>query len=38
MMNDGVIHRKTPTGDISVIRFTSYAFDLSLFSGGRSSR
>jgi len=31
MMNDGVIHRKTLTGDLSVIRFTSYAFDLSAF-------
>lgn len=31
MMNDGVIHRKTVTGDLSVIRFTSYAFDMSAF-------
>ncbi|MEP6565504.1 MAG: LPS export ABC transporter permease LptF [Mesorhizobium sp.] len=31
MMNDGVIHRKTLTGDLSVIRFSSYAFDLSAF-------
>ncbi|MEI9428942.1 LPS export ABC transporter permease LptF [Mesorhizobium sp. Cs1299R1N3] len=31
MMNDGVIHRKTLTGDLSVIRFTSYAFDMSAF-------
>jgi len=31
MMNDGVIHRKSLTGDLSVIRFTSYAFDLSAF-------
>ncbi|TJW06901.1 MAG: LPS export ABC transporter permease LptF [Mesorhizobium sp.] len=31
MMNDGVIHRKTLSGDLSVIRFTSYAFDLSAF-------
>ena len=32
LMNDGVIHRKTPAGDVSVIRFTSYAFDLSAFA------
>ena len=32
LMNDGVVHRKTPTGDVSVIHFTSYAFDLSAFS------
>jgi lipopolysaccharide export system permease protein len=31
MMNDGVIHRKTVSGDLSVIRFTSYAFDMSAF-------
>lgn len=31
MMNDGVINRKSVTGDLSVIRFTSYAFDLSAF-------
>jgi lipopolysaccharide export system permease protein len=31
MMNDGVINRKSMTGDLSVIRFTSYAFDLSAF-------
>jgi lipopolysaccharide export system permease protein len=37
LMDDGVVHRKTPAGDISVIHFTSYAFDLSAFaadSGG----
>ena len=32
MMFDGVINRKTPTGDVSIIRFTSYAFDLAEFS------
>jgi len=32
IMSDGVVHRETPTGEISVIRFTSYAFDLSAFS------
>ncbi|MGX5800394.1 LPS export ABC transporter permease LptF [Bradyrhizobium sp. Arg314] len=31
MMNDGVINRKSVTGDLSVIRFTSYAFDMSAF-------
>ena len=32
VMADGVVHRKTPEGEVSVIRFTSYAFDLSAFS------
>jgi lipopolysaccharide export system permease protein len=32
MMFDGVINRKTPDGDVSIIRFTSYAFDLAQFS------
>ena len=32
LMNDGVVHRKTPAGDISVIHFTAYAFDLSAFA------
>ncbi|MEI5677438.1 MULTISPECIES: LPS export ABC transporter permease LptF [unclassified Mesorhizobium] len=36
IMNDGVVHRKTPAGDVSVIRFTSYAFDLSAFSAAAS--
>ncbi|RJG45756.1 MULTISPECIES: LPS export ABC transporter permease LptF [unclassified Mesorhizobium] len=36
VMNDGVVHRKTPAGDVSVIRFTSYAFDLSAFSAAAS--
>ena len=31
LMNDGVVHRKTLAGDVSVIRFTSYVFDLSAF-------
>jgi len=31
-MNDGVVHRKTPAGEVSVIRFTSYVLDLSVFS------
>ncbi|SJM32907.1 LPS export ABC transporter permease LptF [Mesorhizobium delmotii] len=36
MMNDGVIHRETLAGDLSVIRFTSYAFDLSAFMSASS--
>lgn len=32
LMNDGVVHRKVPSGDVSVIRFTSYGFDLSAFA------
>ncbi len=32
LMDDGVVHRKTPAGDISIIHFTSYAFDLSAFA------
>lgn len=31
-MQDGEIHRKLPGNDISVIRFLSYAFDLSVFT------
>ncbi len=31
LMSDGVIHRKTVGGDISLVHFTSYAFDLSAF-------
>ncbi|KRB50305.1 LPS export ABC transporter permease LptF [Rhizobium sp. Root708] len=29
IMHDGEVHRKTTTGDVSVIRFDSYSFDLS---------
>lgn len=32
LMFDGEVQRKTPGGDVSVIRFTSYAFDLSVFA------
>jgi lipopolysaccharide export system permease protein len=32
LMSDGVVNRKTPGGDVSVIRFTSYAFDMAAFS------
>lgn len=31
LMNDGVIQRKAVGGDISIVHFTSYAFDLSAF-------
>lgn len=31
-MNDGVVQRKVPSGEVSVVRFTSYVFDLSAFS------
>lgn len=34
LMTDGVIHRKTVTGDISLVHFTSYAFGLSAFGAG----
>lgn len=33
-MTDGEVHRKSPGGDVSVIRFASYALDLSEFSPG----
>lgn len=32
LMTDGVVHRKAPGGEVSVIRFTTYAFDLAAFS------
>lgn len=35
IMRDGEVHRKTPTGDVSVVRFDSYTFDLSNFSQTR---
>jgi lipopolysaccharide export system permease protein len=38
LMNDGVVHRKTLSGDVSVIRFTSYAFDLSAFSADAAQK
>jgi len=31
VMQDGEVHRKLPGNDISVIRFLSYSFDLSIF-------
>jgi lipopolysaccharide export system permease protein len=36
LMNDGVVHRKVLGTDVSVIRFNSYAFDLSAFSAAAS--
>jgi lipopolysaccharide export system permease protein len=35
IMRDGEVHRKTLTGDVSVVRFDSYSFDLSNFSETR---
>ncbi len=32
LMNDGVVHRKAVGAEVSIIRFHSYAFDLSAFS------
>jgi lipopolysaccharide export system permease protein len=32
-MRDGEVHRKTPEGRVSIIKFVSYAFDLSAMSG-----
>lgn len=32
LMRSGEVHRKAPGGDVSVIRFVSYAFDLSSFA------
>ncbi len=35
IMRDGEVHRKTTAGDVSVVRFDSYSFDLSNFSRTR---
>lgn len=35
IMNDGEVHRKAPDGNVSVVRFDSYSFDLSTFSQSR---
>lgn len=32
VMQDGEVHRSDPTGEVSIIRFSSYAFDLSQFA------
>lgn len=34
MMFDGVLNRKTTDGQVSLVRFNSYAFDLAAFSAG----
>lgn len=36
IMSDGVVHRKTVGQEVSVIRFTSYALDLSGFSSANA--
>lgn len=36
LMHDGVVHRKTVGAEVSVIKFNSYAFDLSAFSSAAS--
>lgn len=36
IMTDGVVHRHTPTGEVSVIRFDSYTLDLSAFASARA--
>jgi lipopolysaccharide export system permease protein len=37
LMRDGMIQRKAGSGDVSVVRFHSYAFDLSQFAPGDDS-
>lgn len=37
LMNDGVVHRRTADGVVSIIRFASYAFDLSEFAAAAKS-
>jgi lipopolysaccharide export system permease protein len=37
IMQDGEIHRKLPDNDVSVIRFLSYAFDLSVFTASNGT-
>ncbi|MET3792655.1 LPS export ABC transporter permease LptF [Aquamicrobium terrae] len=37
LMNDGVVQRKAVGGDISIVHFTSYAFDLSAFDADTGS-
>ena len=36
LMRDGIVNRKTADGDVSVIHFASYAFDLSVFPAAAS--
>lgn len=35
-MSDGVVHRRTPSGELSVIRFASYTFELSGFASAEA--
>ncbi len=35
-MRDGEVHRKTPDGRVSIIKFMSYAFDLSSMAGSET--
>lgn len=37
ILQEGQVHRQTADGDISVIRFDAYAFDLSEFTSGASN-
>ncbi|MGP2492578.1 LPS export ABC transporter permease LptF [Mesorhizobium sp. PUT5] len=36
LMSDGIVNRRTQEGDVSVIHFASYAFDLSAFAAAAS--
>ncbi|TKT81360.1 LPS export ABC transporter permease LptF [Aquamicrobium sp. LC103] len=36
VMEDGVVHRKASDGDVSMVRYKSYAFDLSQFDSAAS--
>jgi lipopolysaccharide export system permease protein len=36
LMSDGVVHRKAVGAEVSIIRFASYAFDMSALTGGAS--
>lgn len=36
IMTDGVVHRHTPSGEVSVIRFDSYTLDLSGFASAKA--
>lgn len=38
IMQDGSVHRKNANGDVSIIRFDSYAFDLSQFAGAEDQK
>ncbi len=37
LMKDGEVHRKTPDGNVSVIKFDSYSFDLSDMTQSRGA-